>query len=234
MLHLESKAETPVPLLSGGEQQRVAVARALVVEPSVLLFDEPLSNLDLGLRTSTREEIRLLQRRTGITTIYVTHDQEEAMSLSDRVAVMNRGGVEQVGTPSEVYMEPLTPFVAEFLGRANMLSGEYDADAGVFHSGGLRLPVPVRRQLASSGRARLAIKAEAIQLRRDSEETTDAVIVDREYLGFTTTLIVRVGGFTLRASVLSDDPTRAIMPGSRASLSFDWSGMKLFRETGSE
>jgi iron(III) transport system ATP-binding protein len=109
--------------LSGGQQQRVALARALVMEPKVLLMDEPLSNLDAKLRETMRSEIRRIQRELGITSVYVTHDQLEAMTLSDRVVVMNRGRVEQVGTPAEIYRHPRTRFVADFIGRANFISG---------------------------------------------------------------------------------------------------------------
>ncbi len=108
--------------LSGGQQQRVALARALVMQPKVLLFDEPLSNLDAKLRVQMRVEIRRLQRRLGITTVYVTHDQGEAMSLSDRIAVIHEGRIEQVGTPSEIYQQPSSLFVADFIGRANFIS----------------------------------------------------------------------------------------------------------------
>jgi iron(III) transport system ATP-binding protein len=108
--------------LSGGQQQRVALARALVMQPKVLLFDEPLSNLDAKLRVQMRVEIRRLQRRLGITTVYVTHDQGEAMSLSDRIAVVHEGRIEQVGTPSEIYQQPSSLFVADFIGRANFIS----------------------------------------------------------------------------------------------------------------
>jgi ABC-type Fe3+/spermidine/putrescine transport system ATPase subunit len=110
--------------LSGGQQQRVALARAIVVEPQVLLFDEPLSNLDAQLRAEMRHEIRGIQRRIGLTSIYVTHDQAEAMALSDRVVVMRAGRVEQVGTPAEVYARPATAFVAGFLGRVNFLPAD--------------------------------------------------------------------------------------------------------------
>ncbi len=116
--------------LSGGQQQRVALARALVVEPKVLLMDEPLSNLDAKLRLRMREEIKRIQKELGITTIYVTHDQEEAMSLSDRVAVMNAGKVLQIGTPKEVYMRPRNLFVATFIGRSTLLSGRVEAVSG--------------------------------------------------------------------------------------------------------
>lgn len=110
--------------LSGGQQQRVALARALVVEPSVLLFDEPLSNLDAKLRVSMRNEIKKIQRRVGITSIYVTHDQSEAMAISDKIIVMNNGKIEQIGTPFEIYYEPASVFVADFIGRSNFIKAK--------------------------------------------------------------------------------------------------------------
>lgn len=113
--------------LSGGQQQRVALARAIVNEPSVLLFDEPLSNLDAKLRESMRNEIRALQQRIGITGLYVTHDQAEAMALSDRIVIMRDGVVEQVGTPTEIYTRPVNHFVADFIGRANFIGGRINA-----------------------------------------------------------------------------------------------------------
>ena len=116
-------AGRPATLLSGGQQQRVALARALVVNPDVLLLDEPLSNLDAKLRLEMREEIRRLHQATGLTTIYVTHDQAEALSLADRVAVMNLGKIEQVGTPRELYQAPANEFVRDFLGAANFVAG---------------------------------------------------------------------------------------------------------------
>ena len=120
--------------LSGGQQQRVALARALVVEPSVLLFDEPLSNLDAKLRVSMRTEIRNIQQRVGITAVYVTHDQSEAMALSDQIIIMNKGVVAQIGTPQEIYYRPGNTFVANFIGEANFLQGKLvskEGDKGV-------------------------------------------------------------------------------------------------------
>src|SRR5262249_32489771 len=110
--------------LSGGQQQRVALARAIAIKPKVLLLDEPLSALDAKIRVSLREEIRSLQRTLGITTIYVTHDQEEALSMSDRIVVMNEGRVEQIGAPFEIYNQPKTHFVAQFVGTLSVLKGE--------------------------------------------------------------------------------------------------------------
>jgi iron(III) transport system ATP-binding protein len=124
LVQLAGLGERSPDRLSGGQQQRVALARAVITEPKVLLFDEPLSNLDAKLRAEMRGEIRTLQRRTGITSLYVTHDQAEAMALSDRIVVMRAGRIEQVGTPVEVYARPATRFVADFLGRVNFLAAE--------------------------------------------------------------------------------------------------------------
>ena len=118
------KAYTRCDQLSGGQQQRVALARALVVEPGVLLFDEPLSNLDAKLRVSMRTEIRRIQQKAGITAVYVTHDQSEAMSISDKIIIMNAGKIAQMGTPHEIYYHPVNEFVADFIGDANFLKGK--------------------------------------------------------------------------------------------------------------
>jgi iron(III) transport system ATP-binding protein len=117
--------------LSGGQQQRIALARALATSPGLLLLDEPLSALDARVRVRLRSEIRLLQQRLGVTTILVTHDQEEALSMADRVVVMNQGTIEQVGTPAEIYLDPASPFVADFVGKTNMLPGRVLAGAGL-------------------------------------------------------------------------------------------------------
>ena len=124
LLNIKGLEDRKPSQLSGGQQQRVALARALVVEPDVLLLDEPLSNLDAKIRVNVRGEIKKLQRKLKITTIWVTHDQEEALSISDRVAIIHDGKIEQVGTPLEVYESPRTPFVADFIGQANLIEGE--------------------------------------------------------------------------------------------------------------
>jgi iron(III) transport system ATP-binding protein len=123
MVHLSGFADRPATKLSGGQQQRVALARALVYDPQVLLFDEPLSNLDAKLRIEMRTEIRNLQKKLGLTSIYVTHDQEEAFALSDRIIVMNEGKIEQIGDPFTLYFRPRTPFVAQFIGQTNFFQG---------------------------------------------------------------------------------------------------------------
>jgi spermidine/putrescine ABC transporter ATP-binding subunit len=154
--------------LSGGQQQRVALARALVVEPRVLLMDEPLSNLDAKLRLKMREELRRLQKRLGITTIYVTHDQEEAMSLSDRIAVMNRGRVLQVGTPLEVYHKPSNLFVATFIGRSSVVRGKLVGLEGgwaeLATDSGLRLRGSAAAGLKPGDRAVAVVRPEDVSL----------------------------------------------------------------------
>ena len=129
VVHLSELKDRYSSELSGGQQQRVALARALVVEPQILLMDEPLSNLDANLREEMRFEIRRLHEEFGITTIYVTHDQAEAMATSDRIAVLDRGRMMQVGRPAEIFDRPKTRFVAEFVGKANLLSGRLDGDS---------------------------------------------------------------------------------------------------------
>ncbi len=132
-----SEAKYPSQL-SGGQQQRIALARALATSPGLLLLDEPLSALDALERVRLREEIRALQQKLGVTTIMVTHDQEEALSVADRIVVMNHGAIEQVGTPMEIYREPASPFVADFVGKVNAVPGR--VNAGVLQLGALRLP----------------------------------------------------------------------------------------------
>jgi ABC-type Fe3+/spermidine/putrescine transport system ATPase subunit len=177
--------------LSGGQQQRVALARALVLEPDVLLLDEPLSNLDARLRVEMRREIRRLQREVGITTIYVTHDQEEALQLSDVIAVMSQGRVEQVGSAEEVYARPRTAFVATSLGAATLLRGEAQAD-GALLVDGRRLPLSLSPALA--GRTvRVALRPENVGVVAGSgPDTLAAIITERAYLGHAFRVVARV------------------------------------------
>ncbi|HEX3881299.1 MAG TPA: ABC transporter ATP-binding protein [Stellaceae bacterium] len=130
LVQMRAFADRSAALLSGGQQQRVALARAIAFSPTVLLFDEPLSNLDAKLRAEMRVELRELQRRLGVTSLYVTHDQEEALAISDRVIVMNVGSIEQIGTPVDIYNRPKTRFVADFVGSANLIAGKVASGAG--------------------------------------------------------------------------------------------------------
>jgi len=179
--------------LSGGQLQRVAIARALVIRPQVLLFDEPLSNLDARLRVSMRAEIRELQKSLGITAIYVTHDQEEAMSVSDRIALMQSGKLEQVGAPAEIYRNPASRFAAEFMGTTNLL------------------PVGALRPEA----LRLAADAPAEWPRLEGK------LVRIEMLGPITRLDVRLADGMLVRAALLDDPGRTMAVGDAVTLAYD-------------
>lgn len=163
--------------LSGGQQQRVAVARALAIRPELVLLDEPLSNLDAKLRREMRVELRALQQRLGITMVFVTHDQEEALSLSDRIAVMNAGRVEQVGTPETVYQAPATRFVAEFLGAANILDGR--ASDGMLTVGAVRIPWHGDR----GGAVTVAVRPERVRLGAAAGSWPEATVRVRSFLG---------------------------------------------------
>jgi iron(III) transport system ATP-binding protein len=131
LVNMQGYETRKIAELSGGQQQRVALARAVVIEPAILLLDEPLSNLDAKLRESTRSEIKALQQRLGITTIYVTHDQEEALTLSDRIAVMQAGRIQQIDTPEQIYRQPVNEFVATFVGNSNILKGRIEIQDNV-------------------------------------------------------------------------------------------------------
>jgi iron(III) transport system ATP-binding protein len=169
IMNLEHLANRAPNQLSGGQQQRVALARAMVIKPKVLLFDEPLSNLDAKLRAQMRVEIRNIQRRLGITSIFVTHDQDEAMALSDRIVVMRNAVVEQSGTPDEIYRRPSSVFVADFIGRSNFLTVERvekkrknDADVVV---AGKSLTVPMHPGVAATEKVVLLVRPESISVK---------------------------------------------------------------------
>ena len=160
--------------MSGGQQQRVALARALVMRPKVLLFDEPLSNLDAKLRVQMRGEIRRLQRRLGITTVFVTHDQDEAMTMSDRIVVMNVGVIEQVDTPQEIYRHPQSVFVADFIGRANFLDvdvQEVDGSTARVYVLGKPWTVPMHPEVAVDSPVTLLVRPESVRLSPTQERT---------------------------------------------------------------
>ena len=228
-VRLGARIHASVSDLSGGEQQRVAVARALVVEPAVLLFDEPLSNLDVALRLQTREEIRTLQRKTGITTVYVTHDQSEAMSLSDRIAVMRSGKVEQTGTPAAIYDNPGTPFVASFVGGANILNATVDRKKRMLMIDELESRARWQLRSAYDGPVTLALKPEAVAVSAPLRAGgIRGVIETKEYLGFTTNFDIRVGTRQLRASALSTAVGEDLQPGSEVQVTIDWSRCIVF------
>ncbi len=193
--------ERPATQLSGGQQQRVALARAIVFEPQAILFDEPLSNLDAKLREHMRREIRGLQRRTGLTAVYVTHDQVEAFAISDRIAVMNEGRIEQIGTPREIYLQPGSAYVADFLGAANILVGAHEIHAGVSRLRIACLDLAIEAGGGAPGSSGLAaLRPEDITVRPLREDgMVEARIKEVEYLGRNLSLTLEASGTELRA-----------------------------------
>lgn len=173
--------------LSGGQQQRVAVARALVLKPSVLLFDEPLSNLDARLRRSMRDEIRHLQQSLGLTVAYVTHDQSEALAVSDQIIVMEAGRIAQAGSPQDLYERPATPFVAGFMGEALLLEGQVLAD-GTVQIGPLRFEP---RHAVAAGAVRAAVRPEAWSVGPAAPDALEGKLVQAAYLGSQLELTVK-------------------------------------------
>jgi iron(III) transport system ATP-binding protein len=169
--------------LSGGQQQRVALARALATSPGLLLLDEPLSALDARVRLRLRHEIKALQRRLGVTTVMVTHDQEEALTMADRIVVMNQGAIEQVGTPQQIYTRPATAFVADFVGSMNFLDGVLITPASVKVSG-IALACPIQEGLATGTRVQLCIRPEDVRVRDLPAGAPNRLLVDVAELEF--------------------------------------------------
>jgi spermidine/putrescine transport system ATP-binding protein len=230
--------------LSGGQQQRVALARALVLQPRVLLLDEPLGALDAQLRKHLQLELRALQRSVGKTFVYVTHDQEEALTMSDRIAVLSKGLVEQIGTPSEIYSAPATTYVASFIGSANI----FDVDVADIGGDGAAtcqfLGRPVQAQVdtpVSSGRAAIVIRPERIVLAPPEaqpaagENCLDGVVTDVVYLGASTQVRVRLSDdAVLAVSVpnLDGPVTVRHTPGSRVRCLCQRDAVRVLRRTG--
>jgi putative spermidine/putrescine transport system ATP-binding protein len=209
--------------LSGGQQQRVALARAIAIKPRALLLDEPLSALDAKIRVKLRDDIRDIQRKLGITTIYVTHDQEEALSISDRVAVMKDGLIEQIGAPFEIYNRPATPYVATFIGTLNVVPAiVLDPAAGT---------MKVEGQIVSAGRSldaesgdelRLGLRPESLSLDADgsARNVLAGSVANVKLLGSIVRLVVSIGGRELSVDCFNDP--RRTLPGigERVRLSF--------------
>ncbi|GII84135.1 ABC transporter ATP-binding protein [Sphaerisporangium siamense] len=199
--------------LSGGQQQRVALARALALEPRVLLLDEPLSALDAKVRVALREEIRRLQLSLGITTIFVTHDQEEALSVADHVAVLRAGRLEQSGPPAEIYDRPATPFVAGFVGTMNHLPGRLDGD-GLVEVAGQRLPV--HGDIPGTPEVDVLVRPEAVLVTPGGE--TDALIVTSSFRGASVRLLLRLPDGTELTADLPGHNATHFTPGGRAAV----------------
>ncbi len=203
--------------LSGGQQQRVALARAFVIEPSVLLMDEPLSNLDAKLRVQMRTVIKKLQRKLGITTIYVTHDQEEALAISDRIAVMKDGVIMQIGTPTEIYAKPQNPFVAGFIGTSNFLDCTVKENGEVTIENELTIRVPLKKPY--SGKATLSARPEQLFFARDG---MPGEVQFSTFLGDFIEYEVRLAdGQQLTVNEYTKDTTTVHENGEKVFLNFD-------------
>lgn len=210
--------------LSGGQQQRVAVARALVLEPQVLLFDEPLSNLDAKLRRQVREEIREIQQNLGLTVVYVTHDQEEALAVSDRIVVMRNAQIAQEGSPRDLYELPNDAFVADFIGEANLVPCTIDRienDVATVSIGSYSHKLPARGM--APGTATMAVRPSRVELQADaSENTMEAKIVKATYVGSHMEYTVESGFGTLFA--VSGNVSAIFETGASVAMSFSESG----------
>ncbi|MEU5551517.1 MULTISPECIES: ABC transporter ATP-binding protein [unclassified Micromonospora] len=208
-VHLGGYGERRIDQLSGGQQQRVALARALVIRPRTLLLDEPLSNLDAKLREETRTEIRRIQKESGTTAIYVTHDQAEAMAMSDRIAVMESGRVQQIGAPQEIYHRPTNAFVARFIGRSNVLSlpvtAVTDETVTVGRPDGTEIVVaaPVGHGLRSGETALVSVRPEHIGLTSATEAgALPGRVTELEFTGMATNLVVEVAGESVQVAAI--------------------------------
>jgi spermidine/putrescine transport system ATP-binding protein len=205
--------------LSGGQQQRVALARALVNSPQVLLLDEPLGALDLKLRKQMQLELKRIQNDVGITFIHVTHDQEEAMTMADSIAVMNDGRIEQLGTPSELYERPRTAFVAGFLGVSNLLSGTADGGGTIRLDDGTVVRAPAAD--SAVGRVAIGVRPEKLRLEGEGENSLTGSVTERAYIGVSTQYIVRTPAGAVTVYVQNTDSAAGgLNPGDHVRLTW--------------
>ena len=215
LVHLDEYGSRYPHQLSGGQQQRVALARALVMRPGLLLLDEPLSNLDAKLRESMRFEISSIQKELGITVIYVTHDQSEAMTMSDRVVVMSRGVIQQIGTPYEIYRNPANKMVADFIGLVNFVEGEEQGDRVYISGTGVSFP----NTSGITGSATIAVRPENITMSRTSG-TIEGTLVHRFYLGDAVDYRVQCKHHVIRVIVKGAE-LKEFTDGEKVYLDFD-------------
>jgi putative spermidine/putrescine transport system ATP-binding protein len=215
--------------LSGGQQQRVALARALAIQPKVLLLDEPLSALDAKIRVSLRNEIRAIQRKLGITTIYVTHDQEEALSLSDRIVVMRDGRIEQIGTPFEIYNFPRTGFVASFVGTLSILRGQViDPERGAIAIDGQEIRASRGLADARVGEMRaVALRPEIVSLHTSAHNGNrmQGTVEDVNFLGSIVRIRVRFGENAVSLDTFNNPSATLPEPGQAVTVSFPGEGV---------
>jgi spermidine/putrescine transport system ATP-binding protein len=218
---LEGMGKRKPRQLSGGQQQRVALARALVNKPQVLLLDEPLGALDLKLRKQMQLELKAIQHDVGITFIHVTHDQEEAMTMADRIAVMNAGRIEQLGTPAELYETPATAYVASFLGASNLISGTVSGAESVRLNRGPEVRVPREVLAGRTGPVAVGIRPEKIELGNGQPNALDGTVVEQAYVGVATQYIVDTACGRLTVYRQNASPgLNGAAPGERLTLSW--------------
>ena len=238
LMQIDEYADRMPERLSGGQQQRVALARALCIEPDVLLMDEPLSNLDAKLRVEMRTVIKNIQHSVGITTVYVTHDQEEAMAVSDRIAVMNAGVIQHVGTPKSIYQRPANLFVATFIGRSNVIKGKLVVDGGKTYLetlSGYRAEIKtVRPEQQKAQDIVLSVRPEEFLLDRDSTEGISAVVDDCVFLGLNTHYFVHLSSGEEVEIIQESSIDSIIEPGSEIKLKINTEKVNLFTADGSE
>ena len=238
LMQIDEYADRMPERLSGGQQQRVALARALCIEPDVLLMDEPLSSLDAKLRVEMRTVIKNIQHSVGITTVYVTHDQEEAMAVSDRIAVMNAGVIQHVGTPKSIYQRPANLFVATFIGRSNVIKGKLVVDGGKTYLetlSGYRAEIKtVRPEQQKAQDIVLSVRPEEFLLDRGSTEGISAVVDDCVFLGLNTHYFVHLSSGEEVEIIQESSIDSIIEPGSEIKLKINTEKVNLFTADGSE
>ena len=238
LMQIDQYADRMPERLSGGQQQRVALARALCIEPDVLLMDEPLSNLDAKLRVEMRTVIKNIQHNVGITTVYVTHDQEEAMAVSDRIAVMNAGVIQHVGTPKSIYQRPANLFVATFIGRSNVINGKLIAENGktwLETLSGYRAEIDtVRPEQQKNQDIVLSVRPEEFLLDRSSTDGISAVVDDCVFLGLNTHYFVHLSSGEEVEIIQESSIDNIIEPGSEIKLKINTEKVNLFTSDGSE
>ncbi len=239
LMHVDEYAERLPERLSGGQQQRVALARALCIEPDVLLFDEPLSNLDAKLRVEMRTVIKNIQHSVGITTVYVTHDQEEAMAVSDRIAVMNAGVIQHVGTPKNIYQRPANLFVSTFIGRSNIMNGKLVMEGGkamLVTPSGYKVEMDnVQDKYKQDQDVILSVRPEEFLLSRDAEgDGITAVVDDCVFLGLMTHYFVHLESGEEAEIIQESSIDSIIEPGTRIKLQLNTEKINLFTADGSD
>ena len=238
LMHVDEYADRLPERLSGGQQQRVALARALCIEPDVLLFDEPLSNLDAKLRVEMRTVIKNIQHSVGITTVYVTHDQEEAMAVSDRIAVMNAGVIQHVGTPKNIYQRPANLFVSTFIGRSNVMKARLDVHDGrcelVTASGYRAEMINVQEKYRASQDVVMSVRPEELLLSRDADAPgISATVDDCVFLGLMTHYFVHLESGEEAEIIQESSIDSIIEPGTKIRLTINTDKVNLFTADGS-